>query len=87
MVAGGVTDSAVANETVSWEEIGVAHRGEKHLLGLRKQPFDGDVTEHWGHGFLQDLDHLTKAIKRMTEYNIKEYNLYIWLCMYVCLCI
>lgn len=84
MVAGRVTDSAVANETVSWEQIGVTHRGEKHLLGLGKQPLNGDVTEHWGHGLLQDLDHLPEAKRRTKSIMLHVYDsMYMYMFVYV----
>lgn len=44
VVASGVTNHTVTNQTVAWKQKGVAHRGEQHLLGLRKEPLDGDVT-------------------------------------------
>lgn len=47
VVAGGVTNHAVAYQTVPWKQEGVAHGGQQHFFGLRKEPLDGDVTEHW----------------------------------------
>lgn len=58
MIAGGVTDHSVANQTVPWKQESVAHRRQQHFFGLRKKPFDGYVTEHRRHGFLQRLYHL-----------------------------
>lgn len=58
MVAGGVTNHGVAYQTVPREEEGVSHRGQEHFLGLGKEPFNGNVAQHWGHGFLQGLYHL-----------------------------
>lgn len=58
VVAGGVANHAVANQTVPWKQEGVAHRRQQDFFGLRKQPFDGDVTEYRRHGFLQRLYHL-----------------------------
>lgn len=58
MVSGGVTNHSIANQTVPWKQEGVAHRGQKHFLGLRKEPFNGNITEYWRHGFLQRLYHL-----------------------------
>lgn len=58
VVTGGVANHTVANQTVPREQEGVAHRGQQHFLGLRKEPFDGDVAKYWRHGFLQGLYHL-----------------------------
>lgn len=58
MVARGVADHAVADQTVPWKQEGVADGGQQHLLGLGEEPLDGDVAEHRSHGFLQGLDHL-----------------------------
>jgi hypothetical protein len=64
MVACGVTDNTVANQTVPREQEGGAYRGKQHFLGLREQPVDGNVTQHWGHGLLQRLDHLGEYKQR-----------------------
>lgn len=58
MVAGCVTNHRVANQIVPWEEEGVSHRWQEHLLGLREEPFNGNVAEHRRRGFLQRLYHL-----------------------------
>lgn len=58
VIAGGITNHAVANQTVPWKQKGVAHRGEQHFFGFRKEPFDGNVAEYRSHGFLQGLYHL-----------------------------
>lgn len=58
MVTCGVTNHTVTNQAVPWKQEGVANRGKQYLLGLRKEPLNGDVTEHWRHGFLQGLYHL-----------------------------
>ncbi len=58
VVASGVTHHSVANQTVPCKQEGVAHRGQQHLFGLRKEPIDGNVAEYWRHGFLQRLYHL-----------------------------
>ena len=64
MVARGVAHHAVANQTVPREQECGAHWGEQHLLGVRDQPVDGYVTQHWGHGLLQRLDHLGEYKQR-----------------------
>ncbi len=63
MVAGGVANHAVADQTVPWKQEGVAHRRQQHLFGLRKEPFDENVTEYRRHGFLQGLYHLRSKNK------------------------
>lgn len=58
VVAGGVANHAVANQTIPWKQEGVAHRRQQDFFSLRKQPFDRNVTEYRRHGFLQGLYHL-----------------------------
>ena len=66
MVTCGVANHTVANQTVSWKKEGVVHLREQHFFGFRKEPFNGNVTEDWRHGFLQRLYHL------WNEANVKD---------------
>lgn len=74
MVAGGVTNHTVANQTVPWKQKGAAHWGQQHFFGLGKEPFDGNVTEHWRHGFLQGLYHLSGKNKP-TKIDVQIYKI------------